>query len=135
MTHSITHNRSFSGAAATTLNARPGPSQHDKLLDQAQRWVSQTFFGTLMKQLRDSPFRSKLLDGGRGGEAFGSLYDQHLADHMSRGVGRKLAESIAKKIEARTAYGKAAKTRGRSDAELRTHLHTGRAHVPPALRA
>ena len=47
--------------------------------------VAQTFYGTMLKQMRNSPFKSKLFDGGRGGEAFASMFDQHLADRMSRG--------------------------------------------------
>ena len=82
------------------------PSEHDRLVKQTEIWVSQTFFGTLLKQARESPFRSELFDGGRGGQAFGSLYDQHLADHMARGAGKKLVRSIVRKIEAKQAYAK-----------------------------
>jgi Rod binding domain-containing protein len=51
--------------------------------------------------MHDSPFKSKLFSGGRGGEAFGQLYDQHLAERMATGSGRKLADSIVKHIERR----------------------------------
>src|SRR5678815_214977 len=64
--------------------------QHDQIVEQSRKWIAQTFYGTLLKQLRNSPFKSELFSGGRGGEAFGSLYDQQLADRMSRGVGNKL---------------------------------------------
>jgi Rod binding domain-containing protein len=86
---------------------RPGhvsdqvPSARRKALEKhAQVLVSQTFFGTLLKQLRESPFRSELFDGGRGGQAFGSLFDQHLAERMSRGAGQKLVRAIVRKLEA-----------------------------------
>jgi Rod binding domain-containing protein len=68
---------------------------------EAQKWVAQTFFGTLMKQMHDSPFKSNLLDGGRGGQAFQPLMDQHLAERMSRGAGQKLVRSIVKQLERR----------------------------------
>jgi Rod binding domain-containing protein len=84
------------------------PTDHDRLTKQAEIWVSQTFFGTMLKQLRESPFRSELFDGGRGGQAFGSLYDQHLAEHMTRGAGKKLVRSIVRKIEAKQAYARQA---------------------------
>ena len=114
------------------------PTQHDKLAQQAQKWVAMTFYGTLMKQMRNSPFRSKLLDGGRGGEAFGAMYDQRLAEHMTRGPGRKLADAIVRKIEARQAYARSAKAkpaaaaapRGRSPGGAQEHTH-----VPTTLRA
>jgi hypothetical protein len=86
---------------------RAKPSDLDpRVVKQAQKWVAQSFYGTLMKQARQSPFHSDKFDGGRGGEAFGSLFDQHLADHMARGSGKKLPEAIARKIEAKKAYGK-----------------------------
>ncbi|HTL27620.1 MAG TPA: rod-binding protein [Tepidisphaeraceae bacterium] len=81
-------------------------SAHDALTKQTQTWVAQSFFGTLLKQMRDSPFKSDILDGGRGGQAFSGLYDQHLAERMSRGVGHKLVGAIVRKIEAKNAYTK-----------------------------
>jgi Rod binding domain-containing protein len=84
-------------SAAAALND-PSP-QHKKLVQQSQKLVSQTFYGTLLKQIHDSPFKSKLFDGGRGGEAFSSMLDQHLADRMARGTGKKLVNSMVKHIE------------------------------------
>jgi len=69
-----------------------------ELFKTAQKWVGQTFFGTLLKQMHESPFKSELWSGGRGGEAFSTLYDQHLADRMARASGRPLANSIVKHI-------------------------------------
>jgi Rod binding domain-containing protein len=73
-------------------------SQEDQLREQAQKWVSQTFFGTLLKQMRNSPFKSEVFSGGRGGEVFSNMLDQHLADRMARGSGRRLADSIVRKL-------------------------------------
>jgi Rod binding domain-containing protein len=80
-------------------NKSPGQIQHEQLTNAAQKWVAETFFGTLLKQMHNSPFKSELFSGGRGGEAFSSLYDQHLADRMARASGRRLADSIVKRIE------------------------------------
>lgn len=74
-------------------------AHHDRLVQQSQKWVAQTFFGTLLKQMRDSPFKSKLFDGGRGGEAFAQMYDQKLVEHMSRGAGKKLVHALVRKLE------------------------------------
>lgn len=71
---------------------------------QVGKWVSQTFFGTLFKQMRNSPFKSEILSGGRGGEVFGSMLDQQLADNMSRGAGKKLVNAIIRQIEGAQAY-------------------------------
>src|SRR5256714_7359718 len=86
--------------------ATPAPSNHNKLVKQAQIWVSQTCFGTLLKQMRESPFKSEVFNGGRGGEAFGALYDQKLSERMSRGAGSKLVRSIVNKLEAASKYKK-----------------------------
>jgi len=85
------------------------PMVHEDARKQAQTFVSQAFFGTLLKQMRNSPFKSELFSGGRGGEAFGSLYDQQLSERMANGVGSKLVDSIVRKLEAAKAYRKTSK--------------------------
>ena len=75
------------------------PTHHDKLVKNAQKLVSQTFFGNLLKQMHNSPFKSKLFSGGRGGEAFGALLDQHLADRMASGAGGKLVDTMVDRWE------------------------------------
>lgn len=102
MTHAALQHLHQPGS--TKAFSRPAPTQHERVVQQTQKWVAQTFYGTLLKQVRQSPLHSEKFEGGRGGEAFGSLYDQHMADHMARGAGRKLVEAIARKIEARKAY-------------------------------
>lgn len=136
MSHASIHPHALAGAAKTGFNRSTPPTEHDRILQQAQKWVAQTFFGTLLKQLRQSPFRSPIFDGGRGGEAFGALYDQHLADHMARGAGGKLVNAIANRIEANRAYGKSARRSPRHRAPHGINpAPEGRNGVPPALRA
>ena len=112
--------------ATRTLRAAPmgdagryatqAPGEHEQLVDQTRTWVAQTFFGTLLKQMRDSPFKSDVFSGGQGGQAFSSLHDQHLAEHMARGAGSKLVNSIVRRIEANAAYRKhAVEGAGKSD--------------------
>lgn len=76
-------------------------SRHEQLVKQTQKWVGQTFYGTLLKQMRESPFKSDIFDGGRGGQAYGAMYDQELAEHMSSGPGKQLVDSIVSRIELR----------------------------------
>jgi Rod binding domain-containing protein len=78
-------------------------TQHDRLVDQTRNWVAQTFFGTLLKQMENSPFKSDLFSGGRGGQAFRSLYHQQLAQRIAHGAGNKLVNAIVRKIESRQA--------------------------------
>ena len=82
------------------------PTRHEQLVEQTRNWVAQTFFGTLLKQMDESPFRSELFSGGRGGQAFSSLYNQQLAERMARSAGDKLVNSIGRRIEAKAAYQK-----------------------------
>jgi Rod binding domain-containing protein len=86
--------------------SRRPQTEHEKIEATARKWVSQTFYGTMLKQMRESPFKSEIFSGGRGGQAFSSLLDQHLADHMTRGTGNKLVNLIARKLEARSGYQK-----------------------------
>lgn len=82
-----------------------GPEQHDRLMKTARVWVAQTFFGEMLKQMRNSPFKSDLFDGGRGGQAFANQLDQKLAEHLSRGnAGERLARSIVNRIEGRASH-------------------------------
>ncbi len=92
-------------ANKTTATGTTGPAtktQHDKLLEQSRKWVAQTFFGTLLKQMRESPFRSGLFDGGRGGQVFGQLYDDKMVDHFAKCSGGKLVKSLVKHLENRS---------------------------------
>jgi Rod binding domain-containing protein len=76
------------------------PTQHEQLVKTARAWVGQTFYGEMLKQMRESPFRSKLFEGGRGGEAFEAQLDQKLSERMSNSrSGERLVQSIVKKIE------------------------------------
>jgi len=116
--------------ASTALKALHGPtakSHHDKLVQQTRKWVGLSFFQPILKQMRQSPFRSKLLDGGRGGQAFSALYDQQLAQHMTGGTGNKLVNSIVRRIEAKAAYARHAGKAGAST------IASGRTHVAAAF--
>ena len=92
-------------------SSRPPKTEHEKIEETARKWVAQTFYGTMLKQMRESPFKSEIFSGGRGGQAFSSLLDQHLAEHMTRGTGNKLVNAIARKLEAAGNYKKQSQAR------------------------
>jgi Rod binding domain-containing protein len=77
--------------------------QHEALVHQTEKWVAQSFYGTLLKQMRDDPFQSDLFSGGSGGKAFSAMFDQELAQRMSRGTASGLVNSIVQKIEGKKA--------------------------------
>ena len=85
----------------TTHNATQ--STADQLRPVARQWVGQTFFGTLLKQARESSFaEDSPLSGGRGGQAFGSLLDGHLAEGAASGAGDRLVESLVRRLAPET---------------------------------
>jgi Rod binding domain-containing protein len=102
-------NHHIAQTSATVMHAAPLLSEHEKLVKSTQTWVATTFFGTLLRQMRESPFHSDLLDGGKGGQAFTTMFDQQLAERMARGTGTKLVNAIVRKIEAKRAYAKQGK--------------------------
>jgi Rod binding domain-containing protein len=95
------------------LDAQAAPvdpkTQHQRLMKQTRNWVGLSFFAPMLKQIRQSPFHSTLFDGGRGGEAFGSMYDEQIAERMTGSSGNKLVNGIVRRIEAKMAYAKQGK--------------------------
>ena len=83
-------------------------TRHEKLVVQTRKWVAVSFFEPMLKPMRQSPFHSKLLDGGEGGEAFESMYDERLAERMASDATDTLVNSIVRKIEGSKAYAKQA---------------------------
>jgi Rod binding domain-containing protein len=83
-------------AALNSSESKPVPA--DKVRDRTEQWLSQTFFGQVLKQMRESPFRSELFEGGKGGRAYQSLFDQQLADRMSKSIGRSFVDVFVRQI-------------------------------------
>ncbi|HEY8666719.1 MAG TPA: rod-binding protein [Tepidisphaeraceae bacterium] len=111
--------------------------EHRRITQQAEKWVSQTFFGTLLKQMHEGPFKSDLFEGGRGGQAFSSMYNDRLAEHMARGAGSKLVKGIVRQIEGRNAYRKQAKSSSSPAAgtsQQNNPFDKVKIHVAPTLR-
>ncbi len=82
------------------LQRRHPTDRHGQLVEQSQKLVSNVFFGTILKQMRDSSTRSELFSGGKAGQTFQTLFDQQLADRMSTGhAGKKLVASLVKRFE------------------------------------
>jgi hypothetical protein len=122
-----------------------GPlSRHDKLVTQTRKWVAMTFFEPLLKQAREDPFRSKLFDGGSGGQAFGAMYDERLAERMVSDASDTLVQSIVSRIEGKRGGGAHFLERMKAEREGAdrwrarretgdSHLFHGDNHVPPYI--
>jgi hypothetical protein len=108
-------------------------TQHEKIQETARKLVAQTFYAPMLKQMRESPFKSPIFSGGRGGQAFSSMLDQRLAEHMSRSADSKLVRSITRKLEAKGAYQQ--QTLPKSSAAADNLYKNVRTHVAPGLRA
>jgi hypothetical protein len=123
----------FADHVVGSKDARKSP--HDRLVAQTQKWVAQTFYGTILKQMHNSPFRSDVFEGGRGGQAFGGLMDQQLAEHMARSPADKLDNSNDRRIEARAAYAKHQQGGPPVDNPNNATIRRDAADVTSALRA
>jgi Rod binding domain-containing protein len=119
-----THTHSGHPASAVSPSAAAAAYQkrHQALVRQTQKWVAQTFYGTMLKKMRESPFHSDIFDGGRGGQMFHELMDQQLADRMSRNAAPKLVDSIVQKIE-----------RGKASASYMTHSKKSAAEIKAGM--
>ncbi len=83
-------------AATKTSN----PAGTSPLVKQSQRLVSHAFFGTILKQMHESPWRSGMFSGGQAGRSFESLLDDRLADRMANNpTSQKFVHSIVRKLE------------------------------------
>ncbi len=87
----------------------PTVEQEDaQLREQARRFVAQAFYAPMLKQMHEGVFKSDLFSGGRGGEAFSQLFDQHLVDRIARGADPKLVNTLVRKARAARAYARQA---------------------------
>lgn len=90
------------------------PTQTQQLRQKVDQWVGQVFFGTLMKQVRESPFKSEMFSGGRGGGAFQQMLDGILVERGSRDLGGQLTDAIVRKLDKNSVRA----TRYESDTQL-----------------
>lgn len=116
------------------ISAGHGPlSRHDKLVQQTRKWVAMSFFEPMLKQMRESPFHSDLMDGGEAGKAFASMYDERLSERMASDATDSLVSSIVRKIEGGKAYARQAQQDINSEREgadrTRAISTTGAGHV------
>lgn len=91
--------RSMADQQAEQAAAAKEDGQQQELKEHARKLVSQTFFGTMLKQMRNSPFKSELFSGGRGGEVFNTLFDQQIADRMASGTNNRLVAAVVRRLE------------------------------------
>jgi Rod binding domain-containing protein len=75
--------------------ARGAAAQTDRLRHAAEQLVSTALYLPLLKQARQSAFRSDLFHGGFGEDAFGAQFDQQIADRLAERTSHGLADAVA----------------------------------------
>ena len=82
-------------AAPHPLTARPSAHKSEsELRETFNDFVGQTFFGTMMKTMRQSVGKPAYFHGGRGEEAFQAQLDQILVEKVSDASAEKVAEPM-----------------------------------------
>lgn len=72
--------------------------RQQSLGDHAAKVVGQTFMGTLLKQMRSSPYADNRFSGGSAGGSYAALFDMHIAEVAGQRLARNLSESIARTL-------------------------------------
>lgn len=95
--------KAFANLLNQAIEARPvaekSPEMTAKERELREKFeviVNKFFIGTMMKQMRSSPFKNEMFSGGKGGEAFQGLMDQHLAEHAGGKVAKSLVDAMVK---------------------------------------
>jgi hypothetical protein len=101
MSQSITQPAAVAASAALdhAWLARSKSQGRDGLDAQARKFVSQVFFGNILRQLRQSPFQTNLMGIGSGGRGFQTILDQEMANRMANAApGRCIAQSVVRRM-------------------------------------
>jgi Rod binding domain-containing protein len=86
---------------AQNLGAETSPqrSEEEKQVRKlVQDLISQTFFGPMLRQMRNSPWKSDLWSGGRGGDAFQGMMDQKMVEQMGSAISGPLVDSMTRQL-------------------------------------
>jgi Rod binding domain-containing protein len=81
-----------------TAGDRNVGTDREKVRAAAEQLVASTFILPLLAQMRDSPFKSELLHGGKGEDAFGAQLDTQFADRIVQSGNFKLVDQIEQQM-------------------------------------
>jgi len=77
----------------------------DQARESAEQLIGMALILPLLKQARQSPFKSERMHGGFGEDAFASQLDQTLADRIAKRMGGQLVDAVVRTMTP-TASGK-----------------------------
>jgi Rod binding domain-containing protein len=83
---------------AGATNPAGGNAEYAATRQVANKFVNQTFFGTLMREMRKSASTDHEMNGGHGEEIMGPELDQALVDRMSKNQNFKLSDAVADQL-------------------------------------
>ena len=86
-------------ATKSTADAKPESPQDAKLRATAETLVNQMFMGSMLKQMRSSPFKDDTMSGGKAGDAYAGLFDQQLSAKAGGGMGKGLVDVMVKHLK------------------------------------
>ncbi len=103
LTPSITGSAISEGLAARARQAAAPSGGRENLRQVVGEFVGNIFYGTMLRQMQSSKFKTKYLNGGRGEEIFQGQLGMELAKRLGRSVSNpaanKLFESIERRLE------------------------------------
>jgi hypothetical protein len=76
--------------------AKASPEEQAKLMKNVREFVGQTFFGTLMAQMRSEMNPDNPFNGGKGGQTFRAQLDQTLISQWAKTSRFEVADKIAR---------------------------------------
>lgn len=80
--------------------ASPAADEEDGARDAAEQLIGMALVLPLLKQARESPFKSERMHGGFGEDAFASQLDQTLADRIAKRMGGQLVDAVVRDMTA-----------------------------------
>ena len=89
----------FNGRTAdrqTGQGDQPMSEKDAELQKTAEQLVNSLFMGTMLKGMRNSPFKDDLFSGGKAGNAYAGMFDQQLTQHAGGGLAQDLVRSMVK---------------------------------------
>jgi len=76
--------------------ATASPEEREKLVKDIREFVGQTFYGTLMKQMRSEMNPDNPFNGGKAAKTFGTQLDQLLISRWAQSSRFEVADKIAR---------------------------------------
>lgn len=91
------------GPPALSKGVVAGPRQAEKadMRRAVGEFVGNAFYGTLIRQMQASSFKTKYLHGGRGEDVFQGQLGMELAQRMGRSLNNPVADRLFESIERR----------------------------------